>query len=329
MHRSQSLLFSLISLCLVFAGPASADDRGFVNEDTVKTTQEGLSRSVQKTAARIDNFFSNERYSWSSNKTRVTLRGNFDWIDNRGWEFNPELRLFLALPGLNDRFRIVANDDDDGGTTDGSPNDRDESDIALRFIGKQTQKGGYSYDFGLSTRDDQFQGFVRLNLFRHYSLGSRWAGRSENRLYWYTSSGLRNDFRQYFERKLSDTWFFRARTRIQYEEDKDKGWYPEQKFTLFQRITDRSVLAYEAIARQYCGCDPIFDPEQQLIQSDKYNQYQARLRFRQNAIYPWLFYEIWPIAAWTEERDYEFTPAIRFRLEIVLGTPPKKTVLEE
>ncbi|MFC1681339.1 hypothetical protein ACFL1S_06105 [Pseudomonadota bacterium] len=318
-----------IALSVAFLIPALADDPGAEKEGKVAKTQEKLSTSIQKTAARIDNFFSNERHNWSANKTRVTLRGNFDWIDDLGWEFNPEFKLFLALPGLNNRLRVVANDDDDNGAADGAPKDQDESDVALRYIGKQTRKGGYSFDLGLSTRDSDLQSFVRFNLFGHYSLGNNWAGRSENRLYWYTSAGLRNDSRQYFERRLSDNWFFRSRTRLQYEEDKNEGWYPEQKFTLFQRISDRSVLAYEVIARQYCDCDPVYPPEKQLVQADRYNLFMARLRFRRNAFYPWLFFELWPGAAWPEERDYEFTPAIRFRLEVVLGTPPKKTVLIE
>lgn len=53
-------------------------------------------------------------------------------------------------------------------------------------------------------------------------------------------------------------------------------------------------------------------------------QYQLRVRFRRNVKrIPTLFYEIWPIAAWAEQRDYSFTPAIRLRLELVLGDMPK------
>jgi hypothetical protein len=54
-----------------------------------------------------------------------------------------------------------------------------------------------------------------------------------------------------------------------------------------------------------------------------------RLRFRRNIKkYPRFFYEIWPIAAWAEQRDYNFTPAIRLRLEVVLGDVPKGTRLQ-
>lgn len=332
--RFKNLALSLVASSVLFTGWAAAAESGGAaaeseSEDKVVEAQERLSDTVLKAATSIDNFFSNERNSWTQNKTRVTLRGNLDWLDDQGWEFSPEFKLFLALPGLDDRLRLVVNDEDDDGTTDGTADDDDESNIALRFVGKVTKEFGVSYDLGLSTRDDEFQGFARANLYRHYGLGDKWVGRTEDRLYWYTQAGWRNDFRQYFERTIGDNKLFRSRTRIQYLEDRDDGWYPEQKFSLYQRFSDKKVVAWEAIYQVYSSQDSFYEPQNQLVQADEYALYQVRARWRQNVWQPWLFYEIWPIAAWPEERDYEFTPAIRLRLEIVLGDPPKKAVLEE
>ena len=149
-------------------------------------------------------------------------------------------------------------------------------------------------------------------------------------MYWYTDSHWRNDFRWYFERRFGSKFFFRSRTRFDYQEDKDSQTYPEQRFTLFQQINDRTALAYEAIAGQIFDEDSPFFPNDFLQPcSPKCNHIQLRLRWRQNVKFPWLFYEVWPIAGFTEERDYEFTPAIRLRLEVVLGDPPKTTRLEE
>ncbi len=181
---------------------------------------------------------------------------------------------------------------------------------------------------GIASRDSELQGFLRLNLFRHYRLGdSKWDGRTANRLYYYFKANWRNDFRQYFERRISDKFFFRSRTRLDYQEDKLEQAYPEQKFSLFHAFNPKTAVAYELVAKQYCGCDPVYDDEDRLITDpDRYNLYYARIRFRQNAFYPWLFYELWPTAAFPEERDYEFTAAIRLRLEIVLGKPPEGAV---
>lgn len=324
------LASSLITLSF---NPAFGQEGKNDEADKVVRSQAALSDAVLKTASKIDNFFSNERHFWTSNKTRVTLRGNADWIDHAaGWDFGAEAKIFLALPGLNDRLRIVANDDDEDGSTDSASSEDQDRTLALRWIGSASKKHGVSYDVGVGSRDGKLQPFGRVNLFRHYGLGqSKWDGRTANRLYWYTDAGWRNDFRQYFERRLSDKFFFRSRTRIDYQEDKLDAAYPEQKFTLFHQVSDKIALAYELVGRQYCACDEIYDDnERDVTNTDRYNLAFARVRFRQNVFYPWLFYEVWPTAAFPEELDYRFTAAVRFRLEIVLGDPPEgATKLDE
>ena len=52
---------------------------------------------------------------------------------------------------------------------------------------------------------------------------------------------------------------------------------------------------------------------------EKYTQYQVRLRYRTNWMFPWLFFEVWPIVIWPEEHDYERTYAVRFRVELNFG----------
>ena len=327
------------ALCLTLAAAASAQDSDSTETppaaqdgnqdgkvDRVEQTQQKLTNLVLRTAGGIDNFFSNERHSWTNNKTRITLRANADWIDNAGWDGSPEVRINLVLPGT--KLRLVANDDDDEGATDGSAGDQDESNLALRWAGKVSNKFGLTFDAGVSTRGDPtLQGFGRINLFRNWKLTKTWDVRLENRLYYYTDSEFRNDFRWYFEHRLNEKFFFRSRTRLDYQQDKDSDIYPEQRFTLFQQISNRSAIAYEVYAREVFFDDSPFDDDDILVPDNRYTRFVARLRFRQNVGYPWLFYEIWPTAAWAEERDYEFTPAIRFRLEVVLGDPPEKTQL--
>ena len=327
----QVVVFVLLAFGLVVADPVIAQTETTDDQSRVAQTQEQLTDLVLKSANAIDSFFGNERGVWQQNKTRVTLRGNADWVDDAGWDPSAEVKLYLALPGLNDRLRLVLNDDDDDDTA-GSSSDEDESNLALRFVGSLTDRFGIAFDLGVSTRGDPtIQGFARANLFRSWNLfNTQWDARLANRLYWYTDSHWRNDFRWYFERRISDKFFFRSRTRFDYQEDKDSEVYPEQRFTLFQQINDRTALAYEALAREVFTEDSPFFPDDFLVPCQpKCTQYALRLRFRQNVKYPWLFYEIWPTAAWTEARDYEFTPAIRFRLEVVLGDPPKLTRLEE
>jgi len=324
-HRPAALLFA----SLLLAPPAYAQETGDAAEPAkAEKVQQRLTDLVRITANSVDNFFSTERHSWGENKTRVTLRANFDWVDKADWEFNPELRLNLALPGVDDRLRVVANEDDADGAAGGGASDDKESNLALRFVGKVSSKYGISFDLGASTRGEAtLQGFTRANLFRNWKLTKTWDGRAENRLYWYTDSGWRNDFRWFFEHRINEKFFFRSRTRFDYLEDRNSEWYPEQRFTLFHQLTNRTALAYELAYEEVAAEDSPWNEDEVQVVADRYAHYYARIRFRQNIGYPWLFYEVWPTAAWAEEQDYDFVPAIRFRLEMVLGDPPKTTKL--
>ena len=316
---------ALAVIAILLSAPVCAQTEGGTGEAEVQPRQDVLSTTVLRTATAIDNFFSTEEYDWQTNKTRVTVRGNLDWVDEHGTDFNPQVKIHLSLPGLNDRLQLIVNDEDDD-TFSGGAADEDESNLSLRYILREARNWGLNFDLGLSTRGDPtLQGFGRANLFRYFTLGdSKWGARAVNRLYWYTDSHWRNDFRWYFERPIGDNMLFRSRTRFDYQEDKDDNILPDQQFTLYHQINDRTAMAYDAIAQKVYFEDSVFDEDEILDDCEKCVQYQLRVRFRRNvAKFPRFFYEIWPIAAWAEQRDYEFTPAVRLRLEVVLGDIPK------
>ena len=284
--------------------------------------QASLSETVLKTADGIDGFFATERFnSWENNNSNVRVRLNIDPVENAGTQVGAELKINLLLPGTAGRWRFVTGDDDDGDETSGSGEDfTDETSLALRYMGIQTEKWQLSVDLGVRIKDSDLGFYPRLNVIRNYPLGEKWAGRTEGRFYYYTDTGGRVDMRQYFERKISKDWFFRSRTRAQWFDEEGSDIFPEQRFTFFQRLSYHSALAYEALARVQPAGDSVFDEEDLLVEpQDKYNQAQLRLRYRRNFWRPWFFVEVWPIVAWPEERDYETTFAARLRLEVLFG----------
>jgi hypothetical protein len=277
--------------------------------------QASLSETVLKTADNIDGFFATERYqSWLENKSNVRVRLNVDPVENAGTQIGAELKIHLVLPGTSGRLRFVANDDDDGDESAGRGEDfSDETSLALRYLGVQTDKWSLSVDLGVRIKDSDLGFYPRLNVVRTYTMGEKWAGRSEGRFYYYTDTGGRVDLRQYFERKISKSLFFRSRTRAQWFDEEGSDIFPEQRFTLFQSLSYKSALAYEALARTIPESDSVFDPEDLLVEpQDKYNQFQVRLRYRRNVWRPWFYFEVWPIVADT-------TLAARLRLEVTFG----------
>lgn len=282
------------------------------------------SKFVMGGAERIDSFFAHdERATFEQNNTYVRLRLDADYIEGTNWDIGPKLKLSLRLPGLGDRVRLVVNDDEESDEGVGQGDSRDDSNIALRWVGKQTNRFGLSLDVGLRINDSDLAEFVRLNAGKKYPLGKKWSGNTTNRLYYYSDTGFRDDLRQYFDRPMGTAKkvLFRSRSRVQYFEEEDENPVWEQKITLFHQISNKHSIAYEALVGNVVADDSPYDADEILVPPQtEYKRAQIRIRYRRNIWRPWLFMEFWPIVAWPEERDYETTYAARFRLEMYFGS---------
>jgi hypothetical protein len=280
----------------------------------------------QASVGQVDKFFVTDKFAtYADNTSRLRLRLNTDYVENHGWDVGANLKLHLVLPGLNNRLRLVMNDaDDDNDTASQAADSTDESDIAFRWLGIRTDRFGLSYDLGVRIKDSDLAGFGRINAGLRYPFVGKWTGATTNRLYYYSDTGVRNDLRQYFDRRINDNLLFRSRTRVQYFEENDYNPSAEQKFTLFHTLNARHALAYEALVEQLAAEDSAFNKDEITIPlQDHYTNYSLRVRYRTNVWRKWLFLEFWPIVAWPEERDYDLTLAARFRVEINFGQTPK------
>ncbi len=316
--------YSLLALIFCCVGTTTAyAQQAEKAPSAIERLHGGLSERVLKTADGLDKFFGDDSdTTWQENASRIRLRLNVDQIQDHGTDVGGQIKIHLVLPGSKGRFRLVANDDDNS-DQQGATDSRDDSSVALRFIGFEGAQYRVSFDLGLRIKDSDLDPYVRANAYRGYGLGGYWAGRTDGRVYYYDKTGGRVDVRQYFERRISDTMFFRSRTRAQWFEEEGSDVFPEQRFTLYQKLSSKSILAYEALAGVQPASNSVFDPDELLVTSDdKYNQAQLRLRYRRNVKWPWFFVEVWPIVAWPEERDYDTVFAARLRFEVVLGKVP-------
>lgn len=302
---------------------APAAGSGAGNEMTrIDRIHKASEELVQRTVGRIDAFFVDEEYAtFADNDTRVRLRLDAAHFENSGWDVAPRVRLQLVMPGLQQRLRLVVNDGDTDEPGQPSGDDSKDNDIALRWITNIGKQARLSYDVGVRVRSTDVDQFFRINAGASYPVSGAWSGQTSNRLYYYLKDGWRNDFTQHFDRRLSDDLLFRSRSRIQYFQQ--NGYNPslEQKFSVFQTLNSKSVLAWEALWRRKAEEQSIFGTDDLLIDpQERYDQYAVQLRYRRNVGRPWFFVEFWPIVLWPEERDWQTTLAARVRLEINLGT---------
>ena len=325
MHISTTLLLILLPVTALWAQadtpPAEEPDPEATHEAAIDRLHPVASDAVQDTVSAIDGFFVTDDYAtFDDDRTRVRLRLNLDYLEDHGWDVSPKVKLNLVLPGLGNRLRLVVNDGDEGGDENAAPVDDEENDVALRWIGKQSKALSLAFDLGLRIKSSDLDPFVRLNAGLKYPLSEDWLGQTSNRIYYYSKTELRNDLRQYFDRPINEDLLFRARTRIQYFQEKDYNPKLEQKFSLFHTIADRSALAYEALWRSEAAEDSPFDDDEILVPAQRHYQKVAlQLRYRRSFLRDWLFFEVWPIVGWSEERDWGMSLAGRLRLEINLG----------
>lgn len=321
----------LVTATLVYPGIASAQQTSKETEipetgDTWVDKWHAKATSwYQGAAGNVDQFFATDSYAtYGDNRSRLRLRLNTDYIEHHGWDLGLNVKLHLVLPGLGDRVRLVMNDADDDDDASQAGDSTDESDVALRWVWKQTDRFGLSSDLGVRIKDSDLAGFGRINAGLRYPLGEKWKGATTNRLYYYSDTGVRDDVRQYFDRPINDKLLFRSRTRIQYFEENDHNPTSEQKFTLFHTLSARHALAYEALVKRLDSSDSLFDDDEITIPlQDNYINYELRVRYRTNVWRKWLFLEFWPVVGWPEERDYDLTLGARFRVEINFGQTPK------
>ncbi len=330
---------AFLAASLGYAGMVSAQQKADKTEapqsgdTTIDRMHATASRWFQGTAGRVDRFFVSDEYAThEDNQSRLRLRVNTDYVENSGWDVAGNIKLHLVMPGWDQRLRLVMNDaDDNNDTASQAVASGDESDIALRWLGIRTDRFGLSFDLGVRIKDSNLAGFGRINAALRYPLAGKWTGGTSNRMYAYSDTGFRNDFRQYFDRQISDKLLFRSRTRMQYFEENDYNPTSEQKFTLFHTLNGRHALAYEALFERYAAEDSLFDDDEITVPlRDNYKGYQLRVRYRTNVWRKWLFLEFWPIVSWPEERDYDLNLGARFRVEINFGqTPMSAAKIEE
>lgn len=277
---------------------------------------------IQNTVGSVDSFFANEDYSAFriGNTSRMRLRLDTSYVEHHGWEIGPKLNFRLFFPRLANRIRLVMNEDEDDNISGATGSDDSETNLALRWKFTKIPKASVSFDLGLRTKDSSLDPFVRFNTGIRYDMGKKWYGQTYNRLYYYSKTNWRNDFRQSFNRIITDDLLFRARTRIQYFDENHYNPHLEEKFSLFHTLNKKSAIAYEVLWQKQDLDDSVFDEDEILGEpKGNYQQVLLRLRYRRNVWRDWMYVEFWPIVGWAEERDWDTILAGAFRLEVTFG----------
>jgi len=286
-------------------------EEGLQGEDEsgmVGRTHKFFSQSVLDATNRVDLFFGNNRSIEEANRTRIRIRTDFDLDQGSDFEFTPNIRANIYLPGTQDKLNLFINGDEgDEGELESDIDDNENSGtLFLRYYFYKRPWGSVATDTGLRFRTSGVEWFGGIR-GRIYMTFGNWGVRITDKLRWFTDRKWTNETRLDIERVIfKDRSFFRSSTAGRWFERKS-GYFAEHKFQYFHKLTERRgiVLEWRTLA------------ETRL--EDFFKETRVRLRYRQNVKWKWFFVEIGPSIFWAEENDWDTNLGIRLRFEVHFG----------
>jgi hypothetical protein len=131
-----------------------------------------------------------------------------------------------------------------------------------------------------------------------------WELRLSQSVAWFTDDGVTETSELRWNRLLWTDWLFRSISRVTWEEN-NNGVTPAQSFRLFRKLTAHRGYLLEASG---------YWPETPHAHKARYT---TEFTYRQLLYSRWFFLEISPGLEFPQKRDYECTPYISVKLEII------------
>lgn len=294
-------------------------DRSRDEQDYIDTwyddTHDYLNQSFCEPVVWFDDFFGSDRVLEEVAGTYVRFQTDLVFDEEEGTKVDPGLDFSVELPNISRRLKLTFESDEDTQLRDIAPgNDPNvtENSIGLRLDMLDTLQQNIKLSVSLKPR-------IRL---RYRYSKAVW----DELVFRYTQEIQReegiNGARTRFdlEMPLFSSLFFRS-TSDGFVSDEYPGVEWLQAFSLFQRLSSKASLAYEA------GINGFSKP------LNVTSNYRLGIRYRRNIHRDWLFFEVAPAMSWpvnlSEDRETILierrdVASLLFRLEVHFGNAKKK-----
>lgn len=297
--------------------------------EIIDAPRDFLSEKFVRLAARIDRFFGDDRNFQENNDSVFQLdltKGSGYGNDNK---FEISGRARLRLPSTEGRFHMMLESDPDknlsgeptkspasSGNKTGTPvgslvapgggvNAPKSYSASLRYEKKQVTALHYSTDTGI-----QFSGittdpnpFARARGSYTLPLG-KWQAKATETLFWFYTIGAGESTQLDLERVISAPLIFRATSTATWLFEK-QNYDLRQDFSVYHTLSDRAALLYQASA---IG---VTHPHFQV------SDYVLLMSYRYRVHRDWIFFDISPQLHYPKEKNYQVSPAINLRLEML------------
>ena len=263
----------------------------------------------------FDSFYGSDRVIAEVGGTYVRWRNDFIQTEGQGLKFQTNLNFSIELPRISHRLKLTFEGDEDQQLQDVLPDEQtpqDSNTLGFRFDVKDTDR--YKFNISISAKPR-----IRARYRYTYPVSDKFLIRFTQEIQ--NEKGVNGArTRLDFEKAIPPAKLFRATTEGFVSEEFD-GVDWSQAFSLFQRLTKKSSVSYEASAVGISEPDSLV------------TNYRVGMRYRRNIHRDWLFFEVtpditWPIAL-SEDRQTVVTErhsvmSIIFRLEIHFANTSKR-----
>jgi len=274
-----------------------------------------LSEKFVNLAQGIDQFFGDPRYFQQTNNSvlQLYLTEIFEPGGIRQFKFNGQAK--VDLPSTQKRLSLVFESDPEsniGGdvkkTQQVIPNARLASDnqaLALRYENRDIPSWYFNADVGIKL-NIPLENFARSRASYSMSLGD-WQFRASETLFWFQTIGAGETSQIDFDKKISEPLLFRSSSVATWMVEK-LNFDLRQDFSLFQTLNEREALLYQTSA---IG---VSQPQWEV------SEYVALLLYRKRLHHKWMFGEISPQLHFPIAKNYQMSPLLMVRLEILFDT---------
>lgn len=261
---------------------------------------------------RVDRFLNDPRAVEDAPASRIKVSPTFAVREAKGLDVGIRVNGKLRLPRVADRLELIFDSEYDDTEVDNEVRREQRAQLtgdqdgaaALRYYLQETLNFKASIDAGLKFKPEPVP---RLSLrLRGYHRFDELTARMGQTFFWETQDGFGTRSQFDLEQQTPQVDLRRLTTGLLWSENSD-GVQASEYLSYFRFLTRRRVLGGRI------GLGGHLEPHAQA------DNYTARLVYRQRVHRDWLFLEIEPGLDWPRDRDFETTPFVNVKLDIIFG----------
>jgi hypothetical protein len=285
-------------------------------QNLVDEQQEFISKTVVGFSERIDNYFSDDRKTEESSKTRIRFAVSSFSFREKDSVVVTDVDARVHLPKTEGKLRLeFYSGDSNGDQTDVTRGQKTLNDsvdnngfnLGIGYFLKAKKLLNVRLRSGINFRSNKINPFIDLRARNTIDFLSTWKMHLTETLFWENVIGAGLKTSLDFEHPVTENIHFRSASNATYYKTGDYLAL-SQDFLLFQSIDDRSALIYQTGA---IGDD--------LSGNARVDTYYSSIRYRQRIYKDWMFMELMPQIRYPRDDNFKQETSIMVQFSMLFG----------